>query len=70
MSAREDRPRDRTARRDVWLAGPDDEVVYEIDEEAVARLRAVMAAPPRARPRIRLAVVRRRDHAAAMASRS
>jgi hypothetical protein len=68
MSAGEDRPRDRAARRDVWLAGPED-VVYEIDEEAVARLRAVMAAPPRPRPRRRRAVVRRHEHAA-MASRS
>jgi hypothetical protein len=69
MSAGEDRPRERPARRDVWLAGPED-VVYEIDEEAVARLRAVMAAPPRPRPRRRRAVVRRHEHAAAMASRS
>ena len=55
MSAGDDRPRDDAARRDVWLAGPDD-VVYEIDEEAVARLRAVMAVPRRPRPRRRGAV--------------
>jgi hypothetical protein len=69
MSGREDRPRDRAERRDVWLAGPED-VVYEIDEEAVARLRAVMAAPAGRRPRRRLAAVRRHEPAAAMASRS
>jgi hypothetical protein len=69
MSGREDRPRDRAERRDVWLAGPED-VVYEIDEEAVARLRAVMAAPAGRRPRRRLAVGRRHEPAAAMASRS
>jgi hypothetical protein len=68
MSGREDRPRDRATRRDVWLAGPDD-IVYVIDEEAVARLRAVMAAAPRPRPRRRGALVRRHGHAAAIGSR-
>lgn len=68
MSAREDRPRDRAERRDVWLAGPDD-VVYEIDEEAVARLRAVMATPRRPRPPRRGPAARRHEHAAAIASR-
>lgn len=69
MSAPEDRPRDRTKRRDVWLAGPDD-IVYEIDEAAVARLRAVMSAAARPRPRRRGAAVRRHEHIAATASRS
>jgi hypothetical protein len=69
MTAREDRPRDRPARRDVWLAGPDD-VVYVINEEAVARLRAVMAAAARPGPRRRGAAVRRHEHIAAVASRS
>jgi hypothetical protein len=68
MSAREDQPHD-PQRRDVWLAGPD-EVVYVINEEAVARLRAVMEAAARPRPRRRRAVVRRHDHLAAIASRS
>jgi hypothetical protein len=70
MSAGEKRPRDRTPRRDLWLAGPDDDVVYEIDEEAVARLRAVIAAAAPPRPRRRDAVVRRPPHLAAIASRS
>ena len=69
MSGHEDRPPDRAARRDVWLAGPDD-VVYVIDEEAVARLRAATATARPPRPRRRLAVMRRHEHAAAMASRS
>ena len=69
MSAREDQPRDRTTPRDVWLAGPDD-VVYVINQEVVARLRAEMEMPSRSRPRRRSAPVRRRDHAAAMGSRS
>jgi len=68
MSAGDDRPRDRAARRDVWLAGPDD-VVYEIDEEAVARLRAVMAIPRRPRPRRRGAADRRHERPATTASR-
>ena len=64
MSAGEDRPRDGAARRDVWLAGPDD-VVYEIDEESVARLRAVMATPRRPRPRRRGVAPRRHELAPA-----
>lgn len=69
MSAGEKPPRDRAVRRDVWLAGPDD-VVYEIDEEAVARLRAVMAAPSRPRPRRRGAEARRHELAPATATRA
>ena len=69
MSAAEDRPRDRTARLDVWLAGPGD-IVYEIDEEAVARLRAVMAAPSRPRPRRRGGEARRHELAPTTATRA
>ena len=69
MSAGEDRPRDGAARRDVWLAGPDD-VVYEIDEEAVARLRAVMATPRWPRPRRRGYAAQRHERAPTTASRA
>jgi hypothetical protein len=68
MSAREDQPR-YEVRLDVWLAGPDD-VVYVINHEVVARLRAELEMPSRSRPRKRNAPLRRRDHAAAMGSRS
>jgi hypothetical protein len=67
MSPRDDGPRE--ARIDVWLAGPDD-VVYEIDEEAVARARAALAASARPRPPRRGTVRERRERVLAPASRS
>ncbi|HWM08188.1 MAG TPA: hypothetical protein VNO82_02560 [Solirubrobacteraceae bacterium] len=65
MSARDDGPRDGE-RIDLWIAGPDDDVVYEIDEEAVMRLRDRLAAPRRARPPRRGAERERRERAAAL----
>jgi hypothetical protein len=67
MSARDDGPRE-TERIDLWLAGPDD-VMYDIDEEAVKRLLARLAAPRRTRPPRRGAERERRGRAGAVRGR-
>jgi hypothetical protein len=66
MSGRDDHP--RPGRVDLWLAGPDD-VVYEIDEEAVKRLRARLAPAGRPRPPRRGAVRGRRERNGSAAAR-